>query len=141
MSRSFTLKVTEAVIVEATREDSAHCMIAVAVYQAGGRYPTITKETVSFNYHGTRYTYPLPAKAALELVRFDEGEKIVPFVVQLAGNSAAVRPVRQRSHSRKKQNGTLLKGARRKPRHNGHRRIHRGHRRANGLRVLEVKNA
>lgn len=141
MSRSFTLKITQAVIAEAAREDSAKCLIAMAIHAVGGRYPAVSKEVISFNYHGTRYTYPTPAKAAMELVRFDEGEEIAPFVISLSGHSASERPVHYVKKVVKRTQAKLPNGARRKRRHSGRTRIHRGIRRANGLRVIEVKDA
>lgn len=95
MAKTLTLDITRPIIMAATRKRASLCMIAKAVHQAGGRYPKVTSDTVSFNMGETRYTYPLPARAAVELRKFDDEGKLAvkPFKVVLAGNLASTRPV------------------------------------------------
>lgn len=134
--RDFTLKITKNLIIEAARENSAKCMIARAIHEAGGTYPSVTKELISFNKDGVRYSYPTPARAAKELVRFDEGEDIQPFVVRLSRNVCSTRPVAYVPRAKVVKPKTKLDGARviESARRKG---PHRGVRRASGLRVVE----
>lgn len=141
MARSFTLKVTAACITMAARENSVKCMIAQSVKEMGGRHPVVTRERVSFNLDGTHYSYPLPAKAAVELIKFDEGKAVNPFVIQLHGATATTRPVQKSAPKTKKKNvkAILPKGARKKRSYHFKDGPHRGFRRADGLRMIEVK--
>ena len=145
MARSCTLKVTTANVVEAAREHSSKCMLAQAIKDIGGTYPTVTADTISFNRKGIRYSWPLPAKAAKELIAFDEGNRVLPFVLHLSAAACMTRPVREvtpeEEAARKKaalarKRTPLLNGARAINRHKG-KRIHRGIKRVNGLRVIE----
>lgn len=141
MARSFTLKITQRCITVSSRENSVKCMIAQAVKDAGGHYPVVTKERVSFNKDGIHYSYPLPAKAAVELIKFDEGQKVEPFIIQLQGATATTRPVPERKppQRRKSDITKILKGARTRRKSDRTNGPHRGFRRADGLRMIEVK--
>lgn len=138
MARSFTLKINAATITKSARENSARCMIAQAIKDIGGTYPAVTKEGVAFNMNRVRYTYPLPASAAAELLKFDEGKEVRPFVIHLQAHAGSERPVRyERQVEKRKIDVTkIIKGSKKT---NGRRkrRLHRSTRRAAGLRVIE----
>lgn len=151
MAKTLKLKITADVIKGATAENSAKCMIAQAVRLAGGRSTHVTAESVSFNMGDKRYTYPLPAKAAVELIKFDTDKKSVkPFVVTLAGHTGFVRDVVKRGPKKKKKTQSkkgkkfdvtkVLKGARKGGPTGTHPtgKAKRGVRRFHGLRVIEA---
>ena len=119
MAKTLTLKITQKVINESSKANSSKCMIARAVRLHGGRSIQVTRESVSFHMADKRYTYPLPAKAAVELMKFDANPKSVkPFVVTLSGASGYERPItKTKGHKnggpKKKVDVTkILKGSR-----------------------------
>lgn len=128
--KTITLNITQALIDEATQKKSTTCMIAQAIRHAGGRSTHVTAENVSFNLGDSRFTYPLPARAAVELRKFDRDKKSVrPFRFALDGRSAFSRPVIKRPHATKR-GPTKHRRHKRGPR--------RSERRYHGLRVIEV---
>lgn len=90
---SRTVHVTQEIINLATPENSARCVLAQALRHIGATSTRVTADNVSFNKDNKRYTYSLPAKAAVELVRFDEGKSIKPFKFTLHGNCGTVMDV------------------------------------------------
>jgi hypothetical protein len=96
--RSKKLNITQELISMAESANSARCMIAQAVrLQLGGTSVNVTAESVSYNLDGNRYTHPLPARAAVELKKFDEDKTSVrPFQFVLDGRLAFARPVKKR---------------------------------------------
>jgi hypothetical protein len=128
--KSTTLKIPQDLIDEATSANSARCMIAQAVrLQLGGTSVNVTAESVSYNLDGNRYTHPLPARAAVELKKFDEDKTSVrPFQFVLDGRLAFARPVKKRPLATKRGPTTR----RRNP------AASRSIRRFHGLRVIEV---
>ena len=144
MAKTISLKITQKVINESSKANSSKCMIARAVRLAGGRSIQVTRESVAFHMGDTRYSYPLPAKAAIELMKFDGNPKSVkPFVVTLPGSSGYERPViKYKGHSKgggKKVDVTkILKGSRKSVsiKAKGGKRTNR---RFLGLRVIEAK--
>lgn len=102
MAKTINLKITQKVIDASSKANSSKCMIARAVRLAGGRSIQVTRESVSFHLGDKRYSYPLPAKAAIELMKFDSSPKSVkPFMVTLAGASGYERPIiKTKGHSK-----------------------------------------
>lgn len=131
--KTMTLKITQDLINEAMQKDSAKCMIAQAVRMAGGSSTRVTAEHVAFNIDDVRYTFPMPAKASVELLKFDHSKKDAkPFTITLDGRQGFSRPVIR--HPERKGRGPTK--AKRKP---GFPKIRRSERRYHGLRVLEVQ--
>jgi hypothetical protein len=130
--KSLTLNITQKIIDEAVPLNSSKCMIAQAVRHAGGCSVNVTAESVTFNIDETRFTYPLPPKAAIELLKFEEDKRSVqPFRVVLDARRALSRPVDRRPHAVKR--GPTKKKQKPGPR--------RSVRRFHGLRVIEVPTA
>lgn len=129
MAKSLTLKITQKIIDDAVSKNSAHCMIAQAARMAGASSTNVTAEAITFNMGDMRYTYPLPARAAAELVKFDKNKKLAePFQFTLDGRTAFERPVKHNPNAKKR--GPTKKRA--KP------TAKRSVRRFHGLRVIEV---
>jgi hypothetical protein len=129
MSKSMTINITQKAIDERVSKNSSKCMIAQAVRLAGGRSTHVTAESVTFNLGNTRYTFPLPAKAAVELLKFEEDKSTVaPFKLKL--RNGFERPVITRPHAKKR--GPTKKQQRRSTACRTVRRFH-------GLRVIEVE--
>lgn len=129
--KSHTINITQKILDKATPEDSGHCVIAQAVRKLGGKSVRVTAERVLFNLGGLRHDYPLPARAAVELVKFDRrGKKAIgPFKFVLSANTGTAVAVEKRKPQgpykpRKKR------GKKKGPRF-CKRRFH-------GLRVIEV---
>jgi hypothetical protein len=129
---NLTVDVSQDVIDESIQKDSAHCMISQALRLAGAASTKVTAEHASFNFNGHRYTYPLPAKAAAELVQFDEDKnKVKPFKFTLSSNVGFVRSVYKRPDA-------AARGPTRKKRAKSKgRKITRSTRRYHGLAVIK----
>ena len=84
-----TLKVsvTGPLIERATARDSRHCMIAEAIQAARPHFKHVIVDLATIRWSnprtGKRYVCLTPEKAAAELVRFDRGEPIEPFDLNL----------------------------------------------------------
>jgi hypothetical protein len=145
MAKTLKLKITQKVIDESSKANSSKCMIARAVRLAGGRSIQVTRESVAFHMDDKRYSYPLPAKAAVELIKFDGNPKSVkPFVVTLHGASGYERPIiKTKGHSKggskaKKIDVTkVLRGSRKVVSTKPAKGAKRTNRRFLGLRVIE----
>jgi hypothetical protein len=130
---SHTVNVTREIIDEATPLNSARCMIAQAVRHFGGTSTNVTAESVAFNLDGARYVYPLPAKAVVQLIKFDNkaGKAIRPFKFQLSANTGLMKEIQEREpHGAHKKKTRKSKGKR-----DTVRTVRRFH----GLRVIEVR--
>lgn len=147
MAKTINLKITQKVIDVSSKSNSSKCMIARAVRIAGGRSIQVTRESVTFHLGEKRFQYPLPAKAAVELMKFDSNKKSVkPFVVTLSGASGYERPIiKHPGHSKgggKKKKVVdvtkILKGSRKTSDGKRHRGPKRTNRRFLGLRVIEA---
>lgn len=79
--------VTPELIEEAVRGDSGHCMIAEAVKAAvpEARHVSVDLQTIRYSLPGVhaRYTFLTPRIGQTALVRFDAGEEVEPFRMQL----------------------------------------------------------
>lgn len=147
MAKTLNLKITQKVIDDSSKANSSKCMIARAVRLAGGRSIQVTRESVAFHLGDKRYSYPLPAKAAIELMKFDSNPKSVkPFMVTLAGASGYERPIiKTKGHSKgggkgkKKIDVTkILRGSRKVVSTKAGKGAKRTNRRFLGLRVIEA---
>lgn len=134
--RQVTLKITQRLIDEATQKNSRTCMIAQAIRGIGGWSTHVTAESVSFNLGEKRYTYPLPPRAVVELLKFDKNKGAVsPFSIVLRGNTGFMRPVAQRPALGKR---TQKRKYKTKPTGRPKGAPRRSERRYHGLRVIEV---
>jgi hypothetical protein len=81
------LAVTPELIADAIAEDSSHCMIAEAVKAAlpHVRHVSVDIQTIRFSdpQNRVRFVYLTPRLGQTALVRFDAGDKIEPFRMQL----------------------------------------------------------
>lgn len=133
--RSITVKISQEVIDEANSRDSSKCMIAQALRMAGASSTNVTAESASFNMDGMRYTYPMPAKAAVELIRFDTDKSLVkPFTFILDGRLGFSRPVIKRPNNHR---GKTKHATKSNPQLAAARRTIRRH---HGLRMIEVSS-
>lgn len=96
-----TVSITKEILDSAVPENSGHCAIAQALRHMGASSTRVTADTVVFNMDNKRYTYPLPAKAAVELIKFDEGKPVKPFKFILQGNCGTVMDVEERGPYKK----------------------------------------
>lgn len=86
-----TVYVTQEHITESEKKHSGHCMIAEATKDAAKReglspgYVAVDVSTVRFTDMKIRrrYTYLLPRKGQMALIRFDMGKHTEPFSMQL----------------------------------------------------------
>lgn len=108
-------------------------MLAQAIRKLGGSSTNVTAESVAFNMDGYRFTYPLPAAAAHELIKFDKNKKLTaPFKFVLHSNTGFIKPVVPRGKVKRKENE--------EPRRYTTPKVKRSWRRYHGLRTLEVFN-
>ncbi len=82
--------ITDALIEQAKRRDSGHCMIAEAVKAAVPHARSVSVDLASIRWtdpeSALRYTFLTPRVAQLALVQFDQGdENIEPFSFRLRG--------------------------------------------------------
>jgi hypothetical protein len=81
------LVITPELVADAIAEDSSHCMIAEAVKAAlpYARWVSVDIQTIRFSDPQTRarYVYLTPRLGQSALVKFDAGEKVEPFRMQL----------------------------------------------------------
>lgn len=126
--KSLSLNITEPIIRKSIPKNATYCMIANPVRAKGKTSVRVTTEVVVFNDGIWRYTYQLPAKAAVNLIKFDAGKKVAPFKTVLNAATASVRPVIFRGPNKRKRSPN-------KPRHSVRRCIRRYH----GLRQLIVE--
>jgi hypothetical protein len=79
------VEITEEIIEKSTRRDSSHCMISdgIAAAVPAAKFIHVDIQTIRFSLGEFRYTYLTPRKGQVELIRFDQGEKIEPFSFQL----------------------------------------------------------
>jgi hypothetical protein len=81
------LAITPELIADAIAEDSSHCMIAESVKVAlpHVRHVSVDIQTIRFSdpQDRVRYVYLTPRLGQTALVRFDAGEEIEPFTMQL----------------------------------------------------------
>jgi hypothetical protein len=82
------LDISEEATVEAVRNDSAHCMIADAITAQipGASRVSVDLQTIRWSdrQRGERYTYLTPPMAQDALIRFDQGQPLVPFKLKLS---------------------------------------------------------
>ena len=129
MTKSFQVNITQEIINSASVADSSKCMIAQALRMRGCSSTNVTAESATFNFGDTRYTFPLPASAAVELMKFDQGKDgVKPFTFVLNGKTGFTRPI-NRNPPQAKRGPTKKRGP------NAAKRCKR---RFHGLRVIEV---
>ena len=77
--------VTQEIIAKSVLRDSSHCMISDAVRAAvpDAKFIHVDIQTVRFTLGEFRFSYLTPRKGQVELIRFDQGEEILPFTFQL----------------------------------------------------------
>lgn len=127
--KTIAVRITPELIRDSVKEDSSKCMIAQALRLEGAHSVHVTTESASFNLGATRYTYPLPARAAKELIQFDRDKsKVRPFEFRINLDRAYSRPVLRRPN-RKKRGPTVHRKAQ---------TVKRSKRRFHGLRIIEV---
>ncbi len=109
--------VTEEIIANSTRKDSSHCMISDAVQAAvpDAKFIHVDIQTIRYTRGEFRYSYLTPRKGQVELIRFDQGEKIEPFTFQLrpagaqttrSGARPGVKTGKPQSRTEKQQEAT-----------------------------------
>lgn len=127
------IEVTQAIIDEAKERNSSSCMIAQALRHAGASSTNVTAESASFNMAGFRYQYPLPARAAAALIKFDEDKSSVkPFKFRLAAAQGFVRPMKKRLDPKRA-------GKKRRAKSKTRQQATRSNRRFHGLRMIALK--
>ena len=88
------IQVTEAQIELATKADSGHCMIADAIKEAlpDAVAVSVDLQTIRFSDRklGLRYVYFTPGFAQQQLLRFDQGVPLQPWVLRLPSRPAQV---------------------------------------------------
>lgn len=131
LAKSFNLTITQDLIAEATQKNSNYCMIAQALRYRGASSTNVTAETVRFNLDGVRYSYPLPAKAAAELLKFDDGKSVKPSKLKISANTGFASPIRR------SPKGYVKGPHRKKAAKSG---VKQSTRRYQGLRMLENTN-
>jgi hypothetical protein len=81
------IAVTAPLIERATGRDSRHCMIAEAILAARPDFRNVMVDLATIRWSnprtGKRYICLTPERAGAELVRFDAGEPIEPFELNL----------------------------------------------------------
>lgn len=84
---------TQQAIDSAERNNAGHCVVAQSIRLTDPAFTSVrvTAETASFNYNGWRYSYPVPATVAKNVVAFDKGAEIKPFKIKL--QNPYLRPV------------------------------------------------
>jgi hypothetical protein len=77
MSTSYTIRVTDEIITQATARDSSHCMIAEAVKASipGVARVSVDLQTIRFTKDGKRYTFLTPRRGQEVLIDFDQGRR------------------------------------------------------------------
>lgn len=84
--RRLKFEVPADIIAEATRENSAHCMIADALKRAIPHAQAVTVDLATIRYtdkkRRERFIYFTPPKAQEALLAYDAGEVPEPFIVQ-----------------------------------------------------------
>jgi hypothetical protein len=85
------VEVTEAIIQQAVRRDSSHCVLAEAVKIAhpGALRVSVDLQTIRFTAKDGkyRYTYLTPRVGQVALVNFDQGILPAPFTMLLRGGA------------------------------------------------------
>lgn len=104
MSRRWKeIDVTEAIIAQATKENSTHCMIADAIKVAlpSVRNVSVDLQTIRFSDRdrGERYIYFTPGLAQRQLLRFDQGVVVDPWTLRLPTSPAQIVPILARRAS------------------------------------------
>lgn len=127
--KSITLKITKEIIKESVESDSSHCMIAQALRHIGAYSTNVTAEKAVFNLDGYRYIYPLPPKAVVQLIKFDQDkEQIRPFKFMLDGRYAFKKLIEKHPYARRRGPTKIHHAPKYK----------RSKRRFHGLRIIEI---
>ena len=74
LGTKLTLDIDERAYAVAVRNNAGKCVVAQSIRLKAGEFTSVdvTSETARFNFRGIRYSYTMPAKARLLVVRFDE---------------------------------------------------------------------
>lgn len=131
---SVNLRITDKILDVSVAKDSTHCMIAEALRQRGAWSINVNAEIVAFNIGEFRLMYPLPASAAIQLLRFDNREEVHPFAITLHCNTGFLRKVTRKP-------STHGSGKRRPYQKRAKSGVKRSTRRVHGLRQLVHESA
>lgn len=128
--QNFTVNVRQECIDEGVRGDSSGCMVEEALRRIRGvTSVNVDAALIRFNFEHHRYFFPTPAKAAVNIIAFDDGKPVRPFKFRLQHGMCAPVNYRGPRATPKAKHRTHAKrgtGVRRK--------IRRFH----GVRVIEV---
>lgn len=120
-TRIIDCRVTKALVEQATKKNSQHCMVADAVKAAvdDAQHVMVDLATIRFTdpKRGKRYVYLTPKIAQQRLVDFDQGRPIEPFGFRLYlahfTNSSRTRDgkrTEKRGHKRLRADGVIEGG-------------------------------
>lgn len=95
--RRSEIKVTKEIISKAAQADSSHCMIADAIRAQNPAWTNVTVDLqtirVTDKARRERFIYLTPLLAQQQLLRFDQGVEIEPWVFRLPNTVAQVVPI------------------------------------------------